>query len=120
MFKKFSLIQVLCILGIIGVFGLMTFGSIIVPMTTQDSVTFTVTDKERAVTGSGDTLSAKYLIFTDVETFENTDITYFWKFDSSDLYGKIKVGSTYTAEVYGWRIGFLSSYRNIVTMKEVE
>lgn len=84
---------------------------------TSETVTFTVTGKERIVetSGSGETLSvdSKYLVFTDVETFENTDMLFAGKFNSSDVQGKLFVDSTYTATVYGWRIPFLSMYRNL-------
>jgi len=44
----------------------------------------------------------------------------YWRWDSSDLYGKIKVGETYEAKVYGWRMPIFSSYKNIVSVEEVE
>ena len=88
--------------------------------TTSTDVTVTVTDKERIaeLTGEGTTKS-KYLIFTDSGTFENTDTMLFWKFNSSDIYGSIKVNQTYTFTVVGWRIPFFSSYQNIVKVKEI-
>ena len=87
------------------------------PYWTSDTVTFTVADKERIVTKSGDSVSSKYLIFTELETFENSDCLVMFKFSSSDLQGKLKKGNIYTAKVYGWRVPFLSMYRNIVSVK---
>lgn len=84
---------------------------------TGDQVTFTVTDKERIVESAGETTTSKYLVFTDSETFENTDSLLRLKFNSSDVQGQLQEGKTYEAEVYGWRIPFLSSYRNIVNVK---
>lgn len=82
------------------------------------TVEFTVTDKERIVesSGSGENLhvTSKYLVFTDTEVFENTDDIFFGKFNSSDVQSMLHVDSTYSAEVVGWRIPFLSSYRNII------
>ena len=86
---------------------------------TEDFIVATITDKERVVTGSGENTSSKYLIFTDVETFENSDSLWYLKFNSSDLYGKVQVGYTYKFKVYGWRIPFMSSYRNIVDYEVV-
>lgn len=101
------------IVGIGGCNALYQYG-------TKGDVTIKVTGKERIVTGSGDTTSSKYLVWGThengrVETFENTDAWLQGKFSSSDLQGKLNEGETYDAKVYGWRIPFLSQYRNIVT-----
>lgn len=90
--------------------------SCLFPYITADTVTITVTDKERIVTGSGEGLSSKYLVFTENETFQNTDCLVRGKFNSSDLQGKLKEGQTYEADVYGWRLPFFSAYRNIVAV----
>ena len=87
------------------------------PYWTADTATFTVTDKERIITRSGKSVSSKYLVFTDLETFENSDCLVRFKFTSSDLQGKLKEGQTYTATVYGWRVPILSMYRNIVSVE---
>lgn len=103
---KASIIGFFVVISLI--FGMMAF-----PYLTSDMATITVTDKERIVTGSG----SKYLVFTENEVFENIDSIIYAKFNSSDLQGKLKRGQTYTVKVYGWRIPFLSSYRNIVSIK---
>lgn len=79
-----------------------------------DDVTITVQEKERVVNGE----SSKYLIYTAEEVFENTDSFVFLKYDSSDLYKDLKVNHTYKVMVAGWRIKFLSSYRNIIKIYE--
>jgi hypothetical protein len=99
-------------------FVVLMIVSCLFPFMTADTTTFTVTDKERIVTGLGDSVSSKYLVFTDGETFQNTDCLVLWKFASSDLQGSLTVGKTYEADVYGWRIPFLSTYRNIVSANE--
>lgn len=80
---------------------------------TAETVTVTVTKTERITTGSGDNMSHKYLVFTSGETFENSDCLWYGKFNSSDVQGRLSPG-TYSLKVYGWRIPFLSRYRNIV------
>ena len=90
-----------------------------VPYWTEEKVTITITEKERVTYNDGDSVTSKYLIFTEHETFENVDSLVRFKFDSSDLYGKLKDGQTYKATVYGFRVKFLSMYRNIVTVEEV-
>jgi len=87
-----------------------------------------VTDKERIVGSGGD--SSKYLVFGKLQNgqtrvFENTDSTlecFFGgcKWNSSDYQGKIEVGKTYNIDTYGWRLGFLSWYENIVGVDEVK
>ena len=76
---------------------------------TAETIEVLVTDKEAIVPGQ----SSKYLIFTDKGVYECVDMFWKFKFDSSDQYSELKVGSSYTMTVYGWRIHFLSWYRNI-------
>ena len=80
----------------------------------ETTVTFTVEDKAIKRYRDDD----KYLVYTDNGTYEITDSLVYWRWDSSDLYGKIKVGETYEAKVYGWRIPIFSSYKNIVSIEE--
>jgi hypothetical protein len=77
---------------------------------TVETVSVTITDKERVTNGT----DSRYLIFTDKEVFENTDSTWFWKFNSSDLYGRIPVNATCELTVAGHRVKFMSWYRNIL------
>lgn len=90
--------------------GLLFSTPAIIHFSTQESVEFTV--KRQEVFYKDD--SAKYLIFTDVEVFENTDSLFAWKFDSSDLQSQLEAGKRCKAIVTGVRIPFLSSYRNIL------
>ncbi|TNE32767.1 MAG: DUF1523 family protein [Alphaproteobacteria bacterium] len=90
---------------------------------TQDHVTFTVTDKDRITTGSGESISSKYIVSTKdasgkIEVFENTDAWLQGKFNSSDVQAELEVGKSYEADVYGWRLPFFSTYRNIVDVEE--
>lgn len=90
----------------------------------QETVTVTVTDKERIVESSGEGTSSRYLIFTEtedgtVEVFENTDALWFGKFNSSDVQGQLRVDETYRLRVYGWRVPLLSMYRNIIDAEKL-
>lgn len=85
----------------------------------------TVTDKERASNGfdGHDRPKSKYLIFCeDVDgnplVFEDTDCWMRGKFNSSDMYGRLKVGKTFTVTAVGWRIPMMSRYRNIIKAEE--
>jgi len=77
---------------------------------TQDILNCTLESKERIV----DDDKSRYLIFCEDEVLENTDSLLYLKFNSSDLYKDMKEGNEYSVKVYGWRIPFLSTYRNIV------
>lgn len=106
------------IAAIVAVVSMLLLG-IGFPYWTADTVTITVTDKERVVKRNGNSVSSKYLVFTETETFENTDCLARFKFNSSDVQGRLKTGETYTVDVYGWRIPFLSAYRNIVRVRQI-
>lgn len=76
----------------------------------KETIEITVNDKERITTGD----ESKYLVYTEGETFENVDDLVRLKFSSSDLQGSLKKDSTYKVLVIGWRVPFLSKYRNIL------
>jgi len=86
---------------------------------TGRNLTIQVTDKERIVTSDGDGgTRSYYLVFTkDNDVLINTDSWWYLKFDSSSLQGELERGKTYTVKVYGWRIPLLSSYPNIVKVR---
>ena len=84
---------------------------------TVENVEFTVTDKERITDKEGD---SKYLVFTDIETFQCSDSVPHWKFNSSDQYGLMKRKKRYAAKVCGFRIPFFSTYRNIISASELK
>lgn len=97
----------ICIIGFVG------FG--IAGLIHKEKVTAKVTDKTRITEREG---NGYYLIFTDEETFKDSDSLFYGKFNSSDLYGKIKIGKEYDFIVTGFRIPILSMYRNIVKYYE--
>lgn len=110
--KGVTVIQVIVAIAIVAILVIIP----IAQRASQTIVTFIVEDKAIKRYDKDD----KYLIYTDNGTYEITDSLTYWRWDSSDLYGEIKVGKTYRAKVYGWRIPFLSSYKNIVSVKEVK
>jgi len=80
---------------------------------TQKEVEFTVSDKTVKVSKE----SSKYLIFTSSGVYENTDSLFHMKFNSSDLYSKLKKKEKYKCKTYGFRIPFLSMYPNLINCK---
>lgn len=82
-----------------------------------------ITDKERIYQAKGK--ESKYLVFGEnkegnVMVFENTDCIVRGKWNSSNLQGELKEGSTYRITVVGYRIEFLSIYQNIIQIEKVE
>ena len=81
----------------------------------RDTILAEVVKTERVCSRQDD---CKYLVFTDKGVFENTDSLLNFKWNSSDIYGELKVGETYTFNVYGWRVPFLSMYKNITSVEK--
>lgn len=104
---------------VIAVFAILLLAFIIYPLATSfndTQYTVEITNKER--------VEDKYLIFCEDENgvsyvFENTDSLLRGKWNSSDIYGDMKVGNTYTVTVVGYRIPFLSEYQNIISYEKV-
>jgi len=113
--------------GLVGVLGLSICGPLYSYHGTE-TVRVTVTDKTVKRYEGTD----KYIVNADmgdgkVEVFENTDAGLpfhwkydHWKYDSSNVQAQLQKGKTYDVDVYGWRIPYLSMYRNIVGVEEVE
>lgn len=104
----FALIAALIIGGII--FEIKAYNTI-------NTVTAKVEGKERITEKSGDHLNSFYLVYTDKGTMKLEDDIFRGNFYSSDVYGKIKEDSTYTFTTSGYRIGWMSSYPNIIEIK---
>jgi hypothetical protein len=102
------------ILVIVLLFGGLSCG---VQRSTQDHITVNVVRRERV---SGE--NSKYLVWVKhkdgkEETLQCTDSLAFFKFNSSDVYGKLYEGETYKLHVAGYRFGPTSSYRNIISIE---
>ncbi len=70
--------------------------------------------------------SSIYLIFCEkikteeIIVFKNTDNWSRLKFNSSDVYGRIKVGKMYWVTVVGFRVPIFSMYENIIRVETYE
>lgn len=107
------------------VFFLIIIGFLYLFEYSPKTYTVTVTEKERVTQKNGDEYTSKYLIFCDGENgeslvFENTDTIFHLKFNSSNVYGQLKEGKQYEITVVGVRIPFLSTYQNIIKIKEIK
>jgi len=84
----------------------------------SDTITVTVKSKERAIKGHGKEARGKYMIYCKEEVLECTDSWTFMKFNSSDQYAKLCKDKKYRVFVAGWRIPFMSMYRNVIRVVE--
>lgn len=113
--KAFTLIEALTVIAIISILLSLCIGGCASALHKEHGQVFTVTGKENVKSGD----SGKYLVYTDKTTYEITDSWLCWRWDSSDVYGNIQVGKTYTATLQGYRVPFLSWYPNVINPIEV-
>lgn len=101
---------------IISAIALITIGSAFYYNTVEE-VEIKVNDKEHVMYRNGSDLEDKYMVYAEGEVFENTDDLFYLKFNSSDVQNELKVDSSYTVKVIGWRIPAMSMHRNIISIK---
>ena len=105
----------LSIVGVIGIYG-YNFN--------DHYETITVVDKAVKYSGNSNNTTSKYLIYGRkengiVETYEITDNTFRWQFDSSNKYGGLQIDNTYKIKIIGLRVPYMSWYENIIGYEEV-
>ena len=62
---------------------------------------------------------AKYLVSSiDGQVFEISDSLWYWRFDSSNVYAKVKPNVVYDIKTEGFRFPFFSDYKNIIELSE--
>lgn len=83
----------------------------------EDIIEINIKEKERITTGDINNIDNKFIVYTKDEVFENTDSWIYFKFNSTDYQNQLKIDTTYKVKVVGWRIPFLSTYRNIIEIK---
>ncbi len=65
--------------------------------------------------------SGTYMVVDEEgNTYQITDLLFKGKFNSSDLYSQLEIGKKYDIETTGYRIPFLSWYKNINKISEEE
>ena len=107
--KGFTMVEFL-VVAVIAIILISIPISCVASKSNQEDVNITV--KEKIVKNTSK--SSKYLIFTNGEVFENTDDIVFLKYNSSDIQSQLEVGKSYNVRVAGFRVPFLSWYRNII------
>ena len=61
-----------------------------------------------------------YLVYTDKGTYKVGDTLAYFRYNSSDVWGKFKPNTRYKITHTGFRVGFLSMYENIVEFKQIK
>lgn len=104
--------------SIIAIFILILFAIFSATLGYQNKQTTTCVVKDKWIKPNDD--SSKYLISCDNEVYQITDLFFKGKFNSSDIYSRIKKGKKYKITTTGYRFPFLSWYKNINEYEEVE
>jgi len=106
---------ILIFLGILAV----SCGSTLMYVATEKTVEIKIHEKHRIA--SGDTsywmVMAEDRDGTPIE-LTNTDMIWYWKWDSSTIQNELKVGGWYRVRIAGIRLNFLSWYPDIVKIEE--
>lgn len=84
---------------------------------TKETVNVTVKTKERISYYTNKQFHSKYMVYTETEVFECTDDFFMGKWNSSDVYNQLDAGKSYKVKVIGFRVPFLSMYRNILSVE---
>lgn len=91
--------------------------SVVFSYTNEQTVTCEISDKwVKRVNKGEDT----YLVSCGDTVYKIEDLFWIGKFNSSDIYADLEVGTIYDFKVTGHRIPFFSEYQNINEYKVVE
>ncbi|MCI8346600.1 MAG: hypothetical protein HFJ12_01450 [Bacilli bacterium] len=112
------ILSLLGVVAIIGIVVIIAFIGFQFEYGNEKQVTCTVDDKwiKRA---SGDD-EELYLVSCDEQVYKISDLFFKGKFDSSNIYAKLKIGKKYKLTVTGYRFGYFSSYQNINDYKLIK
>lgn len=103
-----AIIGIIFILGIILIDPYFTYGN-------EQNIEITVKDKYIKRYNKEDI----YLVVdNNGNTYKITDLLFLGKFNSTDLYNKLNIGSTYKIKTSGFRMQFFNEYPNINTLEE--
>lgn len=115
---KEILSYILIIVAIIGVVFGISFGCFQMDYGNPQTIECTINDKwTKRVSSRGSDL---YLISCDDEVYQISDLMFKGKFDSANIYAKLKKGKKYKLKTTGYRFGWFSSYQNINEYELIE
>lgn len=104
---------------IVAIFLVPFIGIIVVDYCNEQILTIKVEDKYIKRSGESDI----YLVVdSEGNTYKIGDLLFIGKFNSTDLYNKMKIGEIYEIELTGYRFQIFSMYQNInkILSKEVK
>jgi hypothetical protein len=82
--------------------------------------TTVVAGKERVCSSNGDgKVSCRYLVYTERGTYQVADSIIALRWNTSDLYGRIKPCHRYEVTAIGWRWGPMSLYPNVTGLVDL-
>lgn len=90
------------------------------PYWTHGSREVVVTDVQSKLMDRHGQREDVYLVFTTDGTYRNTDSLYYFKYNSSDIQGKLAQKGRFRIEYYGFRVPVLSTYKNITKAEKIE
>jgi len=84
----------------------------------RDTITCEVTDKYEV---NRDKSGTKFRVETeDCGVLEVGDSIFYMKWDSADRYAQIKTGNTYEFDTAGFRFPLMSTFKDIIEVREVK
>ncbi len=114
MFERIT--TILIILIILGPL-LYATGLYFIQYSNEETIEITVKDKYIKRKSNDDI----YMVVSENDdTYKIIDMIFIGKFNSTDLYNQLEVGKTYKITVTGIRNNFLSEYKNINKIEEME
>ena len=105
----FALIGALIVFAGVAAYPMAIYGS------TAEITATAIRDGERVCTSTDSGQSCRFLEYFGDETFQNVDSLLFMKWNSADVHREIVAGKTCNLKVVGWRVPFLSMFRNIIS-----
>ncbi|ESQ76245.1 DUF1523 family protein [Asticcacaulis sp. AC402] len=108
------------IFAIVAVVVILFVGWATTPYWTHGSSEVTVTHVENKLMTKNGKRQDVYLVFTSEGTYRNTDSLHYFKFNSSDIQGKLAEKGRFKISHYGFRIPILSMYKNITKAEKIQ
>ena len=103
-----------------GVIVLGLIGTWTVPYWSHGSSVVTVTEVDHKLMKDHGKIKDVYLVFTTDGTYKNVDSPAYFKFNSSDIQGKLAQKGKFKIDYYGFRVPVLSMYKNITKAEKVD
>lgn len=107
------------IITIVGILVVMFVAWASYPYWTAGSAEVTVTHVENKISPRHGGSEDMYLVYTSDGTYRNTDSLHYFKFNSSDIQGKLAEEGRFRISYYGFRVPVLSMYKNITKVEKI-